>query len=416
MMPAMRRELLAVLAALSVGLGCGAEVDTPDPQDAYNPDEVIEQLGAIGYVDGSEPAPLTHGVVTWDRARAQDGLNLFTSGHGPVALLMDMDGRVLHEWRADFRTLFPAEEPAAPVPPRMGSWRHVQLLDDGSLIGVWEPHGIFKLDRDSRVVWSRANRAHHDFFVDEAGHIYGLSFDRNSLAGAGPNKLIEDFYFVLDADGNELERVSMAEALENANWRELREAFWKREEERDSHIKSDARTDPFHTNSIYRLSATEASWLGDPFREGDLLVSMCLLDTIAAIDPRTRTARWWQTGPFALQHHPRPMANGTIVLFNNHVTRTTSSVVEIEPASGKVVWEYSGSWARPLASQTLGTVEVLANGNLLIVESNQGRVIEVTPDREVVWEFQSPHRVSKRFVAVVSHMDRVPRSMWRAER
>jgi hypothetical protein len=402
----------SLIAALILCFGCGGDVEAPDPQDLYNPDEMIEQLGAIGYVDGSEPAPLSHGVKIWDRARAQDGLNLFTSGHGPVALLMDMDGRILHEWRADFRTLFPADGPKAPAPPKMSSWRHVQLLEDGSLIGVWEPHGIFKLDRDSRVIWSRANRAHHDFFVDEDGRIYGLSFDRMSLAGAGPKKLIEDFYFVLDSDGNELERVSMAEALDNANWKEIREAFWAREAKRDSHIQSKARSDPFHTNSIYRLSATEASSLGDPFREGDLLMSMCLLDTIAAIDPRTRRARWWQTGPFALQHHPRPMANGNIALFNNHVTRSTSSVVEIEPATGKVAWEYAGTQERPLYSQSSGAVEVLPNGNLLVIESNQGRVIEVTPDHEVVWEFQSPYKVGKHFVAIVFHMDRVPRSMW----
>ena len=86
-------------------------------------------------------------------------------------------------------------------------------------------------------------------------------------------------------------------------------------------------------------------------------------------------------------------------------------MIKVDPSSSKVVWEYTGSPERPLFSETSGSVEALANGNLLIVESDQGRVIEVTPDREVVWEFQSPYQVrNRKIVAVVPHMDRVPRN------
>ena len=43
-----------------------------------------------------------------------------------------------------------------------------------------------------------------------------------------------------------------------------------------------------------------------------------------------------------------------------------------------------------------GGAEVLRNGNVLIVETDRGRVLEVTPDKRVVWELRSPYRVGER--------------------
>jgi hypothetical protein len=35
----------------------------------------------------------------------------------------------------------------------------------------------------------------------------------------------------------------------------------------------------------------------------------------------------------------------------------------------------------------------MENGNTLIVVSNEGRAIEVTPDGEIVWEYINPHTI-----------------------
>ena len=42
-----------------------------------------------------------------------------------------------------------------------------------------------------------------------------------------------------------------------------------------------------------------------------------------------------------------------------------------------------------------GSSERLPNGNTLISESNRGRAIEVTPDKQIVWEFINPHRAGE---------------------
>jgi len=63
--------------------------------------EILARLQAIGYLSGSREAA-AHGVTVHRRDEAWAGSNFYTSGHGPVAVLMDMDGVVLHRWEYPF--------------------------------------------------------------------------------------------------------------------------------------------------------------------------------------------------------------------------------------------------------------------------------------------------------------------------
>jgi hypothetical protein len=125
--------------------------------------KLIEQLGAIGYSSGTEPAGAPTGVVLHDPERVEPGLNFLTSGHGPVALLMDMRGEVLHEWRAEFAQVFP-EHPDRDraMEPHRNFWRDAVLFPNGDILVIWELFGLFKLDRESRVLWAVAEHVHHD--------------------------------------------------------------------------------------------------------------------------------------------------------------------------------------------------------------------------------------------------------------
>jgi outer membrane protein assembly factor BamB len=372
--------------------------------------KLIEQLSAIGYVSGTTPAGPLKGVTVYDEARAQKGYNFVVSGHAPVAFLMDMEGNILHEWRAEFNELWP-NHPDAPggIPSKRNFWRHAELLPNGDVIGIWNTFGIFKLDKDSTVLWAKANRAHHDLDIAEDGTIYHLTFDRKLLPEIEGQPSAVDFIVALDQNGVEQQRVSIAKSLQRANWPKLRRDFWAREDVRKHGMSPAAKYDPFHTNALWIISKEEAKRLGEPLRAGNLLVSMCLLDTIAAIDFASAETTWWQTGPFALQHQPRVTHEGNIIVFNNHLTAHTSSVQVIDPRTGKLIWEYTGPEAAPLASRTSSGVKVLENGNILIIETNKGRVLEITPKEEIVWEYHNPFKTGdgRTLVAHVYVVDRV---------
>jgi hypothetical protein len=79
--------------------------------------------------------------------------------------------------------------------------------------------------------------------------------------------------------------------------------------------------------------------------------------------------------------------------------RDNARVVEVDPATGKVLWEYTPQTAghiNPLdnykfLSPDFGNAQRLANGNTLINEGANGRLFEVTDEGEVVWEYVNPH-------------------------
>ena len=62
----------------------------------------------------------------------------------------------------------------------------------------------------------------------------------------------------------------------------------------------------------------------------------------------------------------------------------------------KIEWEYVADPPQSFYSALLAGAERLPNGNTLICESMKGRVFEVTPEGEIVWQyinpFYAPHR------------------------
>ncbi len=86
----------------------GARAES-EPLMTEEQERELERLRSIGYLAGSKPATASSGVTVHDARRACDGLNFYTSGHFAGALLMDMDGRILHEWRYDFLKVWPDE-------------------------------------------------------------------------------------------------------------------------------------------------------------------------------------------------------------------------------------------------------------------------------------------------------------------
>jgi hypothetical protein len=65
-------------------------------------------------------------------------------------------------------------------------------------------------------------------------------------------------------------------------------------------------------------------------------------------------------------------------------------VIELDPATNAVVWKYQEPRPYNFYSPRISSAQRLANGNTLINEGSFGRLFEVTPEGEVVWEYVSP--------------------------
>jgi hypothetical protein len=78
----------------------------------------------------------------------------------------------------------------------------------------------------------------------------------------------------------------------------------------------------------------------------------------------------------------------------------------------EIVWSYGGTAEAPLESALRSWVQRLSNGNTLIVETDGGRVIEVTREGNIVWEYLNPARHQEdgeehRRIAVIGWAERI---------
>ena len=168
-----------------------------------------------------------------------------------------------------------------------------------------------------------------------------------------------------------------------------------------------------------------AMGLGPIVEPGQVLLSFREIDTIAILDLDEEQIVWALRGPWLAQHDPDILANGDILLFDNlgnflddegddaqdGVGR--SRILQLDPETLEVTWEYEGTDFAPFESDVRASQQRLTNGNTLITEETGGRLLEVTPGGEIVWEYYNPVRAEGRgedggdLIPIVSWAERV---------
>jgi hypothetical protein len=408
--------IAAACAALPGPAACGAP-SSGAPEDGAPPDgrwrevapydgfgqqalteeqiEEMERLRSIGYLTGSRPPGLVTGVTIYDPSRAFEGLNFYTSGHFPGAVLMDMNGKVLHTWERSFSDVWPDKQADA-VSENAQYWRYAHLFDNGDVLAIFEGYGLVKLDKDSNVLWSHYGGEHHDLKVLGDGTICVLTRHPSLDPRIDPeHPVMEDFVTFLTSDGKEIRSISILQALARSRYARLLQGRqpWG---------------DVLHTNAVDVLDG-KLSGVHRALRPGNVLVSMRTLSILAVVDMDTGLIDWALAGSWRMQHDPSVLDNGRILMFDNNGNEDMSRVIEVDPADGGVTWEYKPENPNDFYSQMCGAAQRLPNGNTLATESDAGRVIEITHDRDIVWEYRNPERAGEndQFVATLFEMTRL---------
>lgn len=416
------------LAALLVGLLALAACREQQPHEEVADDgltqaqrDEIARLEGLGYLGhGGEYDPQAVGVTVWDEELAQPGLNFYLPGHEPMGILMDMAGNELYTWRYALLDAFPDEDISPDqftLNRKFQSWRRAHLFPNGDVLIIFEGIGLAKIDRHSNLIWTRRNKAHHDLQVMNDGTIYTLTREAGLFPDIHPTQpVLLDYISHLDAEGRELQRVSIYHALEDSEYAHFLELGGLRGAELEEFLEEleNMNIDPdkflksmedhpgtggdiFHTNTLEILSGDDNA--DAPFlAKGNALISIRQKHVLAIIDLENARAVWGLIGPWRAQHQPTMMTNGHMLLFDNRSLERreealgASRILEIDPVSGDVVWEFRGTADDPLHSLVLGSVEELPNGNILISDSRGGRALEVSKEHGVVWEFRTPYR------------------------
>jgi hypothetical protein len=115
------------------------------------------------------------------------------------------------------------------------------------------------------------------------------------------------------------------------------------------------------------------------------------LDTLAMLDRKTGLVTWAAQGIWRIQHDAEFMDNGRLFLYDNFGSINDGTrVLEYDPLTQATPWVYTNDNSTPFSSFFRGMKQRLPNGNTLIVDPENRRLFEVTPDKEVVWESFCP--------------------------
>jgi len=422
--PAAAAGFVLLVLALALAAGCGRErkdVATaddwgevpggrwhkgdwmevpPDVEERLTPEQraEFERLLSIGYLPGSQPVPVNSGVVVYEKAKTWDGLNFYTSGDFPGAVLMDMTGRVLHKWKYKFLDAwnrFPGSERPRTIKTG-GFWRRARLFPNGDVIAIYDWLGIIKIDKDSNLIWAQFGGYHHDLDLLPDGRVVTLLRKAKIIERIHPElPVLEDFIVILDPDGNELKRFSLLEAFENSHHANLL----------DNMAESG---DIFHTNTVEILDGRLADKI-PAFRAGNALITVRQLGIIAVVDLEREVVVWGLDGQWRMPHQATVLDNGNILIFDNRGNGGYSQLVEFEPATSVGVWIYRGREESDFYSKECGSNQRLPNGNTLISETDRGKAFEVTPQKQTVWKYINPKRAgdNREFIASVFDMIRL---------
>lgn len=329
----------------------------------------VEEFQALPYVQWSsqKQSPKLKGVVVLEPSRISPGYNLYTDNVN-TALLMDMNGKVLHRWY-------------------LGKHRHCEyalLLPMGELISECMGQGLVKVDWNSKRIWKMRMFVHHDVEPLPDGTFFTVAreFHRNYQS----RMVVFDSILRVSATGEAREKWSTFDHLDELHqWHKPMALDTPPEE------ATERKFDYYHLNTIKRLPDNPKAKTDRRFQQGNLLICLRNANLIAILDKDTMKVVWgWGTETLDWPHMPTMLSNGNILIFDNGFHRKFSRVVEMDPVTGKIVWTYVRKPKEEFFVALQGSAQRLPNHNTLICDSSHGRAFEVDPNGKIVWDFWNP--------------------------
>lgn len=326
------------------------------------------------------------GVTVAETGRMAPGVT-FVSGLFGQRLgfrLFGTDGQLLYDWPIDFFQIAPET-----MQHRYHALIHGALLmPGGDVVANLDGRGMIRFDACGRILWRNDARAHHAIFAAPDGTLWapvGVE-EYNNPAFANTTFRIDRIASFDPETGAERDTIDLVDAMEASDMIGLIQDIYHR------------RDDVVHLNDVEVLGADLAPAF-PMFRAGDVLLSLRNLNQLWVLDGTTHRIKWVSAGHMLGQHDPDFEPDGTISVLDNRPLAQIgqqggypgahggSRILAIDPAGGATRTLYRGDDRNAFYTPYRGKHQRLANGNLLIAETDAGRAFEVTPSGEVVWSF-----------------------------
>ena len=299
------------------------------------------------------------GLTQYDN-RTAGGYTLYApqTGGGRVPLIDD-GGELVHEWNMPVR---PGRDAVILPNGNLGyNGSHNTSVDLYPPWDIWHGGHFMEADSKSNILWEFEDPyAHHDAQWLNDGLLYVAAADYK-------DGRYSDIVRIVDRQGNV--------KWEWCAWKKLSEKNWPVHEGFPDNHWPMINGVHLHDNIVYMSLRNTSGIIGVHMDSKDVVWSV----------------KWPDV---AQQHCPVVTDKGTLIAFCNGNIRPPSvhhsRIVEFDLASKECVWSYVDNMPPSFFSPYMGSVQRLWNGNTFICESAFGRLFEVTPQGEAVWEYVIP--------------------------
>jgi hypothetical protein len=347
------------------------------------------------------------GVRTADPTSMQSGLTLVASvwkdstwTHG--LRLFDADGRIVHRWPVETSELVPDSLAAELPDPQTKNLHGVHLFRDGDVLVNFDYVVTARLDACGDVMWRLPARTHHSIARADDGAFWIPVFNEDDAPrvaerpGQAPwSDAADNSIAKVNARGEIVRVIDVLELLHDNDLERYVVKTHRAQLQSDGVLEE---PDITHLNDVEVLTRSIAGEYAT-FDAGDLLVSLRNLDLVFVFDPETGRVKWHAFAPLIHQHDPDFIGDGWIGVFDNRQDFTErgtilsgTRIVAFQPDADSTRILFPTAESEPFYTEAMGKWQHLPNGNLLLTESQAGRVVEVGPNGRTIWEWvHEPH-------------------------
>jgi hypothetical protein len=359
----------------------------------------VYDSGMVRQVDPESMAPgMTLIVSSWEWGSADELI--------PGAKLVNEEGEVLHSWQPDRSDLFPNPAGLINSNPSKEDFHGSYLLPGGDLILALTYIGAVRVDACGDLVWRLKQGNHHSVARADDGSFWipGTSSERRTSTPAFPDgfpgidkPVWLDQVVHVSKGGEVLDKINVLDVLyENDLERHIVKSMGPYP------ALGDVRDDPVHLNDIEPLDSSVAEEY-PLFEAGDLLISLRHPSLVLVFDPDSKEVKWHDSENWIHQHDPDFIGGGWVGIFDNNTDLGGrgemlggSRIVAVQPHTDSTAVRFPTDRSESFYTSVRGKWQKLENGNMLLTETNPGRVVEVAPDGHTVWEWiHEPHDDSR---------------------
>ncbi|WP_259068703.1 arylsulfotransferase family protein [Mucilaginibacter sp. X4EP1] len=246
---------------------------------------------------------------------------------------------------------------------------HPLFLKDSSLI-CNANYFLFKINKDSKIVWVNKNEFHHSiqYASDTAVWACETAINQHTSYWLGPKDTLlnTDISLVNSNTGKVVFEKSIYDILNQNGYAYLLAvgAF---------------ENDDFHLNEICPALTDGKYW-----KKGDLLISLRQKSAVFLYRPSTNKILWLQMGPWANQHSCSFSDDENIMILGNDIVRNEKHMNFLHQHNNIYTYNFKNNTTDTPYSKMMGILKpqtytegrcgVLPNGDVLFDETDRGKV------------------------------------------